>query len=338
MFNNDNERTLLPPNKDWYRDYIDTPANEVHKNESHQFVWTASFGAKILAPLVKKYFRYDPSDRVWYQFDGIKWAETYGIHTVVMAALEDIKRRAGDNGPMQLVVGLSKIHNDKFDESVIRKLERSTTLHVRSSDFDKDINLVNTPDGTYNLLTLEKHPNNPDDLCKKVTAVAPIDDGDGNDCPNYIKHLEFMADGKQKVKQFLEELSGLICSGVTSYQQFYWFYGYRNNGKSVLANVWRYSLGDYACMGNQKQFAERYNSAHPEQEMRLEGVRYVFIDELKGTKLDGAKLKSFTSGSPVVAREMHGNSKEFIPQCKILIASNHKPAADAQDGGLARRL
>ncbi len=330
---------LLPEGKNWFSDYIFTEPFAVYKNTNKQYVFSANMAAKLLMSLIKPIFRYDPDNKVWFEFDGTRWVKTHRLFTVISDNLDHIKSKCQfSDDKMTAVVGLNKIHNDRLKPNVIEILQKESAMHADLQAFDADPDLLNTPDGIYNLLTLEKRPNCADDLCKQITNVAPEDDDDGKNCPNYIRHLEFMTNGDKLLQEYLELISGYILTGHTFLQEFYWFYGTQNNGKSSLAGIWFFILGDYAHIAPQGQFAYNYYDPHPEQLLRLAGKRLVLIEELKGNRWDESKLKSVMSGNPIAAREMHGKTVNFIPTSKLLFTSNHQPAIDPGDGGITRRL
>jgi len=329
---------LLDPNKDYYNDYfINSTEFDNHKlnGPNSKYGFTARLAAKIFIPLVKQHYRYEPHIYVWYYFNGRKWDTSKKLFSDLADSLEALKQRLE---PSNWFTGLNRIYADKFINALIHILEQCIELHIKESEFDTNPHILNTPNGTYNLLTGERYVNRMLDFCKQITAVSPEDDLDGLKCPNYMKHKQFMADDRSGYDNYLDELSGYVSTGLTNLKEFYWWYGFRDTGKSSLANIWRYCLGDYACMGDQEQFVQKQFSAHRQLEMRLKNKRFVFIDEIDGQKINGAKIKSFTSGSPIVANNMRENSSEFAPIAKLLIASNHYLSVDEDDSGFAGRL
>lgn len=331
---------MLPKGHTWYENYINIPGRETHCNENGMHVFSANLVADILIPLLRSKYRYEPYAKIWYSFQATHWQEYNGLYSVLRNVIAEMKVACqGAKGAPQYVLGLAKAHGNNFTEAVISTLEKDDQMQIHPTAFDAHPGLLNTPDGIYDLLTGECATNAPNDFCRQITTVAPLDDEDGAMCPRYLAHIKFMADGDEQMAQYLEELSGYVLTGETFQQEFYWFHGLPSTGKSSLAAVWLHILNPdgYGCMATQAQFAETYSTPHPEQDMRLIGKRLVFVDELKG-KFDEAKLKSFTSGNPVVAREMHGKSISYMPVCKLLFTSNNKPPIDGGDGGIGRRI
>lgn len=328
---------LLKPNQDWYRDFfLSNNSLDNYKNDNGQYNFTPMLAAKVLLPLVLNYYRYEPRSRIWYRFNGTHFTESQQLFLDLVDSLNDLKIRC--EPAKQYFLGLGRIHGDRFIPSIIEILEKSYTTHIDLELFDAEPGLLNTPDGILDLLTGESYPNTPSYLCRQITSIAPEDDQDGALCPNYIKHISFMCNGDRALQEYLELISGYILTGHTFLQEFYWFYGTANNGKSSLANIWKYILHTYAWAAPSDQFALNYYQAHSEQLIRMAGKRLVLIEELRGNKWDEAKIKSVMSGSALAAAEKFGRTINFTPICKLLFISNHKPAVDANDGGMVRRL
>jgi putative DNA primase/helicase len=329
---------LLPSGHKWYENYVNIEGRETHQNENGHHVFSANLVADILIPLLSPMFRYEPCSNAWYSFTGTHWQQNNSLYMVLRDVIAEMKRDLqAKKGMPQFMTGLSKAHGPTFTDNVINILQRDLRMQILPQEFDTNSLLLNTPEGLYNLLTntlLEQAASN---FCRQITTVAPNDDQDGSLCPNYINHIKFMAHGDPEMEQYLEELSGYILTGETFQQEFYWFHGLASTGKSSLAGVWLYILNEYGYLAPQAQFADTYNTPHPEQDMRLIGKRFVFIDELKG-KFNEAKIKAITSGNPITAREMHGKTINFMPVCKLLFTSNNKPPVDGADAGFARRL
>lgn len=334
--------TVIRPSEDWISDYILVPELAVYSNRKGQLVLSSHMLAEAICKAIRRNYRYNPSEKLWYQFESIVWVQRQTIYDVILAALKEIrtefKQRMDKPDQKDFVdrsfTGIDNLHTHRFVYEVIQNMQANKSIFVTVDDFDSDPVLLNTPDGIYNLQTNERSPNQPDYLCRQITAIAPME----GECPYYIAHLKFMAQGDQSVMDYLEGLSGYLCTGITSLQEFYWMFGLQNNGKSTLVNIWRYILNNYFYLAPQTLFAKTYNEPHPEALMRLAGKRYVLVDELDGNAWNEAKLKAFMSGSPVAAREMRGSTVNFLPQCKLIFTSNHKPAINANDGGIVRRL
>jgi putative DNA primase/helicase len=86
-------------------------------------------------------------------------------------------------------------------------------------------------------------------------------------------------------------------------------------------------------------FLATKSNRHPADLAALNGARLVLASESpEGGKWDDQRIKSLTGRDTISARFMMGNFFDFIPQFKILIASNHKPRIKTIDDAWRRRL
>lgn len=328
---------LLPAKSDWYSDYfLGSDHLDIYKDDNGAYKITPLLAAEVLLPLVLQYYRYESESKIWYKFNGTQFVVSKHLFTDVKDSLNDMRARCQTN--KQYFGSFNGIHGNQFMPKIIEILQQSYILHLPIDQFDVDPDILNTPDGVNALLSGERFPNNQSYLCRQMTSVAPEDDQNGLMCPNYIKHLEFMTNGDKRLQEYIELISGYILTGYTFQQEFYWFYGTQNNGKSSLVNIWQHVLGSYAWTAPNDMFALNYYQVHNEQLMRLAGKRFILTEELKGNKWDEAKIKAVMSGSSIAAAEKGGKHVNFRPICKLVFTSNHKPDVNANDGGIVRRL
>ena len=123
-----------------------------------------------------------------------------------------------------------------------------------------------------------------------------------------------------------------------SEQCFFLLHGAGANGKSVFLAAMRYILGPYAFDPGFGVFesASRF-SPHPEQLAVLAGRRFVTASETcENTRLNEQRLKVLAHGDPTSARHMYGSRFEFVPECKIWLAVNHKPQVNDDSFGFWR--
>ena len=98
--------------------------------------------------------------------------------------------------------------------------------------------------------------------------------------------------------------------------------------------------GDYATTINIQSLAvspKTGNSATPDL-ARLRGKRLVLAAENAATfRLDEALMKTMTGQDTIVARPLYSKPIEFMPQFKIVIATNELPIVPEEDAAFWRR-
>lgn len=345
---------LLPASYDWYADYFlneqDKPECQAvskqldnYKDGDGFYKITPVAMADLLLPLATKFYRYEPKSKVWYRFNG-KYCETSEqLFTDVKDSLNDCKNRCGGALLSFRKNAFNIIHQAQFLPAVITCMQKSHQIHIDINDFDHDLDCANTPDGFYNLLSLTSDPNSIEHMCRQMTAVAPMDDEDGKNCPYYMAHLDYITQGRQDIIQWIEEISGYLLTGRTFAKEFYWFCGISDSGKSQLTIAWRDILGNilphsYFIEASNTLFAHKYFEPHPEVWYRLIGKRMILTEELQDGKWNESLIKEFTSGNPMNGAKKFGDTVSFLPVGKLIFLSNKQPSMDGADSGMVTRL
>lgn len=306
-------------------------AAERHKGADGIPVASPSYFANFLAQILPPDWRYEPFLKQWFHFDGIRWIESECGLTAVNNMVLDVMQV-----DRTFVRKADTVFDKSFVPAVKRLLESDKRIQIRIQDFDQQYELLNTPMGTINLRTGEMLEPDSTQLMTKMSTVAPIDDEAGGKCPQYLNHLRFISDNDPELMRYFELFSGYVLTGHIYLQEFYTWCGFGLNGKGITYKIWQHIMGDYAGVASTGQFAMAGRTAHKEQDLRLVGKRLVISEEISGWDLD--KLKQFTDGGAIPAREMHGKTTTFIPQCKLLFLTNNPPKLSSTDYGVERRL
>lgn len=134
---------------------------------------------------------------------------------------------------------------------------------------------------------------------------------------------------------------GYMLSGSTSEQIFVFCFGLGSNGKSKLADLLRYLLGDYARAISSDTLTEAKRaagSATPDL-AELIGARLAMSAETEdGAALAESLVKSLVSGDTMAVRKLYAAPVQFTPQFKLMILGNHKPVIRGNDYGIWRRV
>ena len=217
----------------------------------------------------------------------------------------------------------------------VEKLAKADRRVAATTDqWDTDLWLLNTPEGTIDLRTGEKRANAPDDYITKITAVTP----NGN-CPLFRKFLDRITDSDTELQDFLQRIFGYSLTGSTQEHALFFLYGLGSNGKSVLLETISGILGDYTEVAPVETFTASKNERHPTDIAKLRGARFVTaVETEEGRFWAEAKIKSLTGGDKQTARFMRGNYFDYVPAFKLFIAGNHKPRLKNVDEAIRRRF
>lgn len=288
--------------------------------------------SKLFADIYKSQLKYNTTAKQWYFYNGKVWQEDKGS----MTARQKIEELA-----KTLLVYITYIKDEDkkstyskyiktFGTYTIRKkiLEDSQSkIFVSQTDFDKDKNLFNCQNGTYNLKTHEFSPHNADDLLSKISNVVY---NKYAKCPKFDEFMnEIMLGNKNKIG-FLQKILGYTLTAETSLEKCFILYGKTTrNGKGTLMDTILYMLGDYGMTAVPETLALKKwkdSSKASSDIARLKGCRFLNISEPSHDMvIDSALLKTLTGRDKITARFLNQNEFEFYPMFKLFINSNYLP-------------
>jgi putative DNA primase/helicase len=273
----------------------------------------------------------------WLIFDGKVWKhdDTMRAFTRARAICRDAATGA---------VGREK--KDLLKAATVAAVERlarsDERLAATSDQWDRDIWLLNTPDGVVDLRTGAMRENAADDYTTRMTSVAPLTDDKGqlvDACPKFLEFLEQVFPNDPGLHNFLQRLSGYAATGSTREHVLAFGYGTGRNGKGTLISILAYILGDYHKAAEIETFLATRNERHSTELARLAGARFVTASEPEDhQRWATARVKKLTGGDPVTARFMRQDDFEYSPQFLLCVIGNHKPSFGAVDPALRDRL
>lgn len=234
-------------------------------------------------------------------------------------------------------------------------------IAAKPDDFDADRMAINCQNGTLRIerrkvkrsaedvaagksvwkvdgWQIRRHPHNRDDLITKITNVAYKPNATAPEYDAFIEAVQPDA----TMRRFIMQWGGLSLTGDIGEQKMAFFYGQGRNGKGTWVEVVAYLAGDYAgslpiesLLDNGKR---RGDQATPDI-ARLPGVRFLRVSEpSKGAVLNEGLVKMVTGGDPVDARHLNKGLFTFLPEFKMTISGNQKPAIRDESDGIWRRM
>jgi putative DNA primase/helicase len=219
--------------------------------------------------------------------------------------------------------------------AAVVSLARADRRHAATVEqWDADRWLLNTPGGIVDLRTGVVEPNDLSRYMTKITAVAP-----GGECPLWRKFLDEITRSDRELQAFLQRVAGYSLTGITREHALFFLWGTGGNGKGVFLNTLTAILAGYAAVAPMETFTASRGDRHPTDLAGLRGARLVKAQETEeGRRWAESKIKALTGGDPISARFMRQDFFTFVPQFKLLIASNHKPGLCGVDEAIRRRF
>lgn len=218
--------------------------------------------------------------------------------------------------------------------------EAAPYISVPPKMMDLDPLLLNVTNGTLRMEGScdELRPHARDDRLAKIMDVEFDPDAA---CPTFLRFLEEVQPDAD-IRLFLQVWTGYCLTGVTTEQKLVFNYGEGGNGKSVFIDLIAKMMGPYAVS---LPFAsllrdDRKRGAEATPDLaRLPGARLVRASEPeKGSRFAEATIKAITGGEEITVRHLNHGFFDFVPQFKLTLSGNHKPAIRGQDRGIWRRF
>ncbi|ORY51688.1 hypothetical protein BCR33DRAFT_834473 [Rhizoclosmatium globosum] len=140
-----------------------------------------------------------------------------------------------------------------------------------------------------------------------------------------------------KEREYLQKLLGSSLHGEKQDELFHIFTGGTRNGKSVLADIMKYTLGGYFTSIKSTLLTGEQgssSSASPDL-MALYRRRFIVASEPeKGKSINSEFMKGITGNNDIVARPLYGDIVTFKPSHTLVLLCNGIPKMDEQDAAL----
>lgn len=215
-------------------------------------------------------------------------------------------------------------------------------LAVSVKSLDSDPWKFNVLNGTIDLKTGRLLPHDSADL---MTKQAPVVYDPGADCRRFKQFLDeifpdaVLGGGNEQILKFVQKFLGYCMVGDTREQIMAIAWGTGANGKSTLFNLVQEILGDYAMTTPAETLLVKRGESISNDLARLRGARFVLASEtVEGRRMNVALVKQITGQDQITARFLHCEYFSFIPEFKLVLLTNHKPAASGDDYAFWRRI
>lgn len=275
----------------------------------------------------------------WLYWNGDRWLrdETLAVQDQVRQTLREISNqvlRDPELKPDKRQRQADKIASYKSVQNVERLARTYRHVATHPDEWDADLWALNTPGGVVDLRTGAIRKHTVEDRFTKITAVEPA-----GDCPTWLQFLDRATGGDRKLQAFLQRMCGYALTGEVREHALFFVYGTGGNGKGTFLNTITHIMGDYQRVSGAETFTESPGDRHTTELARLQGARLVTAQETEeGKRWAESRIKALTGGDPITARFMRQDDFTYIPQFKLVIVGNHKPAFRNVDEAIRRRL
>ena len=265
----------------------------------------------------------------WLEWDGARWRIDDTLRSFDLARAVCRARAKAAEKAIAAIASAKTV-------AAVERLARADRGHAaRAEQFDADPLLLNTPAGTIDLRTCELRTHRREDWLTKCTAVGP----EHREPRRWREFLKRVTNGDAHLEAYMQRVFGYALTGVTREHAFFFLHGAGANGKSTFLNTLLHVLADYAVVASSETFIETAPGRHPTDLAMLRGARLVIASEVdEGRRWALARIKELTGGDPITARFMRADFFTYLPQFKLCISANHRPAVRTVDEAIRRRL
>lgn len=278
----------------------------------------------------------------WLIWDGIRWAidESGEIYRRAKHAVHMINAEAADclddEQRHELQKWAKQSESRVRIDAMIKLAQSEPSVPIGPDDLDAHLGLLNVQNGTLDLHTGELLSHRREDL---ITKLAPVVYAPGVACPAFEAFLRRIMGGNQALIEFIQRAVGYSLTGSTGERALFILHGTGANGKSTLLEAIRALLGDYALRTPTKTLMTQRSDQIPNDVARLRGARFVSASESEeNQRLAKSLVKDLTGGDTISARFMRAEWFEFRPECKIWLATNHRPDIRGADQAIWDRI
>jgi len=262
--------------------------------------------------------RYCAKFGTWYRWTGSLWAEDQSEEVIEMA--RPFCREAAQLSKSDAFKILSK--SGVAAVPALARVDRR--LATVPGDWDRNLDIINTPEGIVYLDEGRLGPPDIGELCTRITAVSPAT-GEPALWIQTLREVTSDEDGNHEdVVEFLQRLFGLALSGRVTEHVLPFFWGPGGNGKSLVMRVVEHIMGSYAKQIPASSLMSSGLEQHPTDLAGLRGARLVLANETEvGKSWAEARIKMMTGADTITARFMRQDFFEYKPQFLLVAVGNH---------------
>ena len=210
-------------------------------------------------------------------------------------------------------------------------------VEIDQTDLDKNENLLNCPDGTYDLARglSGRRDHDSDDFITKITAASPGDKGSAL----WQETLNLIFQNDQELIDYVQRIVGLAAIGEVYQEAMIIAYGDGSNGKSTFWNTVAAVMGSYAGIISADTLTTGCKRNVKPELAEVKGMRLLIASELEeGQRLSTSIVKQLCSTDLIEAEKKYKDPFKFRPTHTLVLYTNHLPKVGATDTGIWRRL
>lgn len=320
-----------------------------------------------IANVIKEMYRHvykcvSIKKKVWYEFQGNRWALVEDGYTLSEKISDEVSReflrlqslyaakseRDGhvDADDMvkisrKLMEVYIKLKDVRFKENVMKACAAKFYDRKFEEKLDNNIYLLGFENGVYDFEAKCFRDGMPDDNLTFSTGYDYLEFDRNDKIVRDVKRYFENVQQNTAMRDYVLKLLSTYLIGSAKDQKFIIWTGTGSNGKSLTVELIRKTLGDYfGTMEATVLTQKRKGSSGPTPELaNKRGKRFVVIQEPEhNDTVYVGQMKQLTGCDTIETRAMYGDPFTYKPQFKLILTCNRMPQIPSTDGGTWRRV
>jgi putative DNA primase/helicase len=158
-------------------------------------------------------------------------------------------------------------------------------------------------------------------------------------CPLFESFLETIFEADKDLISYVQGILGYGLTPEVTRQELYFFHGSGANGKSTLLNTIRRVFGKYSSSMMKESLFDKSTNNTLADIASMRGIRMAVVQEAESDlRLNTPRVKEMTGGDILRVAPKYKSPFDLVPEFKIIVLCNRRPALDAYDDALKRRI
>jgi len=346
----------------------DKEPKKITSKDIHDCLYSNELGDGMLyAALHENKFVYNKSAQEWIKFNGHHWVRDIGDES--LAAAENVAERylqeardmvtridaASKDGDKEKMEALQKtqgaiykrvhrLRSDRGRNSCLKfaHTNKKMAIYIEGNELDTNHYYLACKNGVIDLRTGQLSPGRPEDYMFKASPVEWV--GIDTPAPTWESTLNGIFQGDQDLIDYIGRLCGYGITGLTIEHVLPIFWGQGRNGKGTIVETISHVMGALVGPIVTEMLLDQgrvKNSSGPSPDiMGLRGLRIAFASEAdEGRRFSPSRIKWLSGGDTLKGRHPHDKYEtEFLPTHMLILLTNHKPHAPADDYAFWERV
>jgi putative DNA primase/helicase len=208
-------------------------------------------------------------------------------------------------------------------------------MHVYADQVDSIPYLLNTPEGTIDLRTMEVRPHGQEDYITKCTRGSFNMKASMEVTARFMR--EVLPDDDER--KYVQQLFGLALLGEIHERILPIFWGAGFNGKSTVLEAILYAMGTYGVKISSNTLIAHRGDRHTTELTDLRGARLAIASETgTGQEFNTALVKDLTTAGTMSARRIRHDNVTWQKSHTVFVDTNHLPRVDGNDKAMFDRV